>query len=358
MDVLNKNGLLTQISYIKAYINNALQNIGSIAIDMSNYVKPDSTSAIDTTDTIVEAIGKLEKGLDGKQNSGSYLTTTDTAADSNKLGGTVASDYALKTDIPTIPTNVSSFNNDSGYLTSVSWDDVSSKPTIPVIPTNISSFTNDEGYLVSSDLNGYATENYVNTAVSGLVNSAPAALDTLNELATALGNDANFATTVSTQIGTKVSVDSANYIKGASVSNNTLTLTKGDDTTVTFTDNNTTYSNATTSVDGLMSANDKTKLDGIEEYTGSEVNTIWLDYFNPFVTVTITQSENQTIHVLINNETDYTETFSVRTGAQYSVSVVPDTGYTAGTVSSSSGTISEAITISATSAVLDEGDGG
>ena len=47
----------------------------------------------------------------------------------------------------------------------------------------------------------YATQTYVGTQISNLVNSAPTTLDTLNELATALGSDANFATTVSTNIG-------------------------------------------------------------------------------------------------------------------------------------------------------------
>ena len=45
---------------------------------------------------------------------------------------------------------------------------------------------------------------YTDTAVANLVNSAPEALDTLQELANALGDDPNFATTVATQIGTKV----------------------------------------------------------------------------------------------------------------------------------------------------------
>jgi len=49
-----------------------------------------------------------------------------------------------------------------------------------------------------------ATQSYVTTAISNLVASAPSTLDTLNELATALGNDANFATTVATSIGTKL----------------------------------------------------------------------------------------------------------------------------------------------------------
>src|SRR6056300_1756975 len=49
-----------------------------------------------------------------------------------------------------------------------------------------------------------ATKNYVDTEISGLVDSAPAALDTLNELAAALGDDANFSTTVTNSIAAKL----------------------------------------------------------------------------------------------------------------------------------------------------------
>jgi hypothetical protein len=51
-----------------------------------------------------------------------------------------------------------------------------------------------------------ATTAFVGTAVSNLVASAPAALDTLNELATALGNDASFSTTVTNSIATKLAL--------------------------------------------------------------------------------------------------------------------------------------------------------
>ena len=53
------------------------------------------------------------------------------------------------------------------------------------------------------DLTGYATETYVGTAVSNLVDAAPAALNTLNELAAALGDDANYASTITTALGAK-----------------------------------------------------------------------------------------------------------------------------------------------------------
>jgi len=56
-----------------------------------------------------------------------------------------------------------------------------------------------------------ATTAFVGTAVSNLVASAPAALDTLNELATALGSDASFSTTVTNSIATKAPIASPTF---------------------------------------------------------------------------------------------------------------------------------------------------
>ena len=52
---------------------------------------------------------------------------------------------------------------------------------------------------------------YTDTAIANLVATAPATLDTLNELAAALGNDPNFATTVTTSIGTKAPINNATF---------------------------------------------------------------------------------------------------------------------------------------------------
>lgn len=56
-----------------------------------------------------------------------------------------------------------------------------------------------------------ATTAYVRTAVANLVNSAPGALDTLDELAAALGDDASFASTVTTSIGLKAPIDNPTF---------------------------------------------------------------------------------------------------------------------------------------------------
>ncbi len=51
----------------------------------------------------------------------------------------------------------------------------------------------------------------ISTAVSNLVDASPAALDTLNELAAALGDDANFASTITTSIATKAPIASPTF---------------------------------------------------------------------------------------------------------------------------------------------------
>ena len=99
------------------------------------------------------------------------------------------------------------------------------------------------GNVVLSSGQLVATQSYVTTAITNLVNSAPSTLDTLNELATALGNDANFATTVATSIGTKqaqlngtgfvkisgttISYDSSTYLTTATASSTYLPLVGG-----------------------------------------------------------------------------------------------------------------------------------
>lgn len=64
----------------------------------------------------------------------------------------------------------------------------------------------------------------------------------------------------------------ANCLAGLSVSGRTLTWTKADGTTGTITTQDTTYSDATQSAGGLMSAADKKKLDGIE--AGAQTNSV------------------------------------------------------------------------------------
>jgi hypothetical protein len=56
-----------------------------------------------------------------------------------------------------------------------------------------------------TDVGQAANKGYVDGVVAATVDAAPAALDTLNELAAALGDDANFSATVATSIGTKAS---------------------------------------------------------------------------------------------------------------------------------------------------------
>jgi len=125
---------------------------------------------------------------------------------------------ALTSDIPTA---VSELTNDSGYITgyTVTQSDVTTHQAALSITESQISDLGAYATLASPTLTGtpaaptatagtnttqIATTAFVSTAVANIVDSAPAALDTLNELAAALGDDANFATTTATSLGEKL----------------------------------------------------------------------------------------------------------------------------------------------------------
>ena len=64
-------------------------------------------------------------------------------------------------------------------------------------------------------ITNYALNTYVDSKVASLVDSSPAVLNTLNELAIALGNDPNFATSVASSIGLKVDISDYTILNDA-----------------------------------------------------------------------------------------------------------------------------------------------
>ncbi len=108
-----------------------------------------------------------------------------------------------------------------------------------ITPANATNAVNVTGTIASSvtattqsasdNSTKVATTAYTDTAISNLVDSSPSALNTLNELAAALGDDANFSTTVTNSIATKlplaggtmsgaIDLDSNNITNGGTIS--------------------------------------------------------------------------------------------------------------------------------------------
>lgn len=106
------------------------------------------------------------------------------------------------------------------------WEDLYPKTLGEIVVTQdgktVEEHVNDKDIHVSSSekskWNAKATTQYVDSKISALVNSAPETLDTLHELSTALGNDPDFATTISKQIGSKF--DKANVDNDVNLGNN------------------------------------------------------------------------------------------------------------------------------------------
>lgn len=157
------------------------------------------------------------------------------------------------TEIPVVPTIVSAFENDAGYLTQhQSLTNYPKKTELANVATS-GDYTDLINTPTIPSTEGLATETYVQSKIAEVVNSAPGTLDTLNELAQALGNDPNFATTMATELGKKANManlatvatsgsysDLKNKPTIPSVGNGTLTIQKNGTSAGTFTANATT----------------------------------------------------------------------------------------------------------------------
>lgn len=141
--------------------------------------------------------------------------------DSNFLTSSDLSAHTSNENIHVSTTEKTTWNNKQNALTIQQINNINAVPdkanasdltshtddtNIHVTPTEKTTWTNKANK--ATTLSGYGitdayTKTQVDKKVSDLVNSAPETLDTLNELASALGNDPNFATTVANQIGTK-----------------------------------------------------------------------------------------------------------------------------------------------------------
>ncbi len=213
-------------------------------IDLTDkpFIPLDVSDLTDTTNLLISSYNELTDkptlGTAAATSSTDYATAAQgTKADSAVQPGDNVSDLTNDAGYAT-----ESFVTSQGYITSSSLTPYATKTYVDTaiadIPaTDLTNYTTKTyvdtaiaaipstdltGYATESyvdtaiasvpgaDLTGYATQTYVNTQISNLVDAAPTALNTLNELASALGDDPNFATSIATTIGSKLSTSDFN----------------------------------------------------------------------------------------------------------------------------------------------------
>ena len=162
---------------------------------LTGYVKAESASAIAVTDSLIVALGKLEKALDGKQNTGSYAPSSHNHSSANI---TSLSGYTKATAVTAISTSdtlnvalgklekaldgkqaagsyaLASHNHSGVYAPashSHSWDSVTGKPSsfTPSSHNQASSTINSmSGYSKPSTTSAIATTDTLNAAIGKL----------------------------------------------------------------------------------------------------------------------------------------------------------------------------------------------
>ena len=187
----------------------------SARIDLIN------TNLTSTNTAIRSLISATNANVDQKLGATAAVTLTGAVTGSANFSGNSVSITTTATSDPTITLggdltgSVTLTNLGNGTLTAAVVDDShnhSSSSGAFIVGTDLTVSGGDiilsgtgriQGIDTVSAGTDAASKTYVDNAVAGVVDSAPEALNTLNELAAALGDDANFATTTATTLGTK-----------------------------------------------------------------------------------------------------------------------------------------------------------
>ena len=163
----------------------------------------------------------LKFGAGKSPNSGDYLDLIDTLADDRNavyFSATAPADTGANPLWFNTSTNVLSvYSNEAWSNIDLSLKAPLASPTLtgtPLAPTATA----------GTNTTQIATTAFVKTAVDNVVAAAPGALDTLDELALALNDDANFATTVTNSLAGKVSKAGGDIITSSLASTIPLVL--------------------------------------------------------------------------------------------------------------------------------------
>ena len=170
-----------------------------------------------TYDTTANGIVDNSEKLEGRTIAQIQADITDTIGASNGIASLDATTKLERAQVPTM--NVTLEGDVSGNfavdgslntIVNVVVQDNSHSHTFSNLTANPTTLS---GYGITDADTSAQVSAKISTAVAALVDSSPATLDTLNELAAALGDDPNFATTTSTALGNRV-VKNADIVAG------------------------------------------------------------------------------------------------------------------------------------------------
>jgi hypothetical protein len=178
----------TNLYYTDAQVNTLL---GTKSYATETYVDTAETDAIST------AASDATSKANAAQSAAISAAATDATSKANAAINAAATDATTKANQALVDAKA--------YADTAEADAISTASSDATSKAN-AALASAQSYADTAEADAVTTANaYTDAEISAIVDGAPGTLDTLNELAAALGDDANLSTTLSTQIGTKVS---------------------------------------------------------------------------------------------------------------------------------------------------------
>jgi len=232
MSVANTQALFATVSANNATINKKMSVANtqtlhtSVTANLNSYIA-NTNPRITNVLTSISGTNTAIRSLVSDESSRVNLVNTN-------LTGTNTAIRTLVSDRMQVANVASRFTtSDASISTKMS---VANTQTLHAsVTANLNSYVANTNPRITNVLSSIASTNtalrtYTDDSIAALANSAPVTLNTLNELAAALGDDANFATTLTTNLGQKLGSAASVTLTGAvtgtaSFSSNAVSIT-------------------------------------------------------------------------------------------------------------------------------------
>ena len=217
-------------------IEEAISGISAVTIDEVQEMIDEAVSGITvsgvTEEQMNEAIASAKTEIEGEipivptkvsafENDVPYLTehqslsgyaTEQWVEDKHYITGVDLSDYALKSEIPVVPTSNTAFTNDAGYITGVDLSNYATMDNLTAATDDMATKTwvGQQGYLTEhQSLTAYSTTEQVNSAITQAVSGKADSSAVTQEISAAVSGKTDTSAFTAHTSDTSVHVTSA-----------------------------------------------------------------------------------------------------------------------------------------------------
>jgi len=196
--IANVNTVSSNVDTLETSVNTIQANVNTVQDNVDSAILTAAANDYSTYTTLVSQINTVSGNVDSLETSVNTIQANVNTVQDN-VGSAILT--AAANDYSTYTTLVSQINTVSGNVDSLETSVNTIQANVNTVQDNVASVGTRLDSFGTYANSTFTTNTHIDTKIAELVDGSPELLNTLNELAAAIGDDPNFAATLAAQVG-------------------------------------------------------------------------------------------------------------------------------------------------------------